>query len=265
MSITINNGLLVNCISFFLLSVFVSYMLRKAHLFFKPVIFLFLVLLLANVQQEHDLYKTVPVVLGVLLVYSDSIIQKISEVLDLIQDLFYKIKYSIVSLFASIIRFLALIFDLLVYLLLIPYKVLAFLLKPLFRLLGTGKKQRSDDYEYDCGESFSSGYQQTSQADQEDAVKQAKEEFRRARGDREDSDDVNHNTHTSAREDIRSYHEILGVPQNFTREDLRKAYKIAASRFHPDHYQHFSDSFRKEAEAELVKVNRAYNYLLTLL
>lgn len=241
-------------------------MLKNAHLFFKPVIFLFLVLLLANVQQEHNLYKTVPVVLGILLVYSSSIVNQLIQMIELIEELLFKLKYFLVSVFESIANLVGLIFLVIFYPFKLVFSAIGFIINPATRVFGSFKRDKYED-QVDCGEPFSSGtdYQRATQADQEEAVKQAKDEFRRARGEQDDKDDVAYTPNTSAREDTRSYHEILGLPQNFNREDLKKAYKTAVSKYHPDHHQHMPESFRKEAEAELVKVNRAYNYLLNLL
>ena len=48
--------------------------------------------------------------------------------------------------------------------------------------------------------------------------------------------------------DTRTAREILGLSLYFTQEELKKAYKIKASRFHHDKYAHMSQSFRSEAE-----------------
>ena len=62
-------------------------------------------------------------------------------------------------------------------------------------------------------------------------------------------------------QDTRTSREILGLPQHFTQEELKKSYKIKASRFHPDKYAHMSQSFRSEAEQEFKKIQRAYKRL----
>src|SRR5919107_4371830 len=54
----------------------------------------------------------------------------------------------------------------------------------------------------------------------------------------------------------RDYYEVLGVGREATEEDLKKAYRRQAMKYHPDRNQ--SD---KDAEARFKEVNEAYDVL----
>src|SRR5919107_1950104 len=54
----------------------------------------------------------------------------------------------------------------------------------------------------------------------------------------------------------RDYYEVLGVGREATEEDLKKAYRRLAMKFHPDRNQ--GD---KDAEARFKEVNEAYDVL----
>jgi molecular chaperone DnaJ len=53
--------------------------------------------------------------------------------------------------------------------------------------------------------------------------------------------------------------EILGVPQNASEEELKKAYKQKCFEFHPDRFATESQEKQKEAEQNFKEVQQAYN------
>lgn len=55
----------------------------------------------------------------------------------------------------------------------------------------------------------------------------------------------------------RDYYEVLGVDRNATEEDLKKAYRKLAKKYHPD----ANPDNKKEAEAKFKEVNEAYETL----
>lgn len=57
--------------------------------------------------------------------------------------------------------------------------------------------------------------------------------------------------------DKRDYYEVLGVDKNATDEDLKKAYRKLAKKYHPD----ANPDNKKEAEAKFKEVNEAYETL----
>lgn len=57
------------------------------------------------------------------------------------------------------------------------------------------------------------------------------------------------------------YYQILGVSKDASAEDVKRAYRKLAMRYHPDHQQGKSDSEKKEAEEKFKLVNEAYEVL----
>jgi len=58
-----------------------------------------------------------------------------------------------------------------------------------------------------------------------------------------------------------NYYEILGLSPGATQEEIKKAYKEACKKHHPDKVHHLGEEFRKEAEEKIKKINEAYNHL----
>lgn len=59
----------------------------------------------------------------------------------------------------------------------------------------------------------------------------------------------------------RDYYEVLGVQKNASADDLKKAYRKAALKWHPDKWQNASDAEKKTAEENFKEVNEAYSVL----
>jgi len=53
-------------------------------------------------------------------------------------------------------------------------------------------------------------------------------------------------------------YEILGIERNTTEEDIKKAYRQMALKYHPDRVTHLGEDVRKAAEEKFKKVQEAY-------
>jgi uncharacterized membrane protein YkvA (DUF1232 family) len=57
-------------------------------------------------------------------------------------------------------------------------------------------------------------------------------------------------------------HEILGVPENATRQEVKSAYKRLAAKYHPDKVLHLGDEFRILAEKRFKEIQEAYQKMM---
>ena len=57
------------------------------------------------------------------------------------------------------------------------------------------------------------------------------------------------------------YYEVLGVNKNATEEEIKKAYKKLAIKYHPDRQSGKSDEEKKEAEEKFKQCAEAYEVL----
>ena len=51
---------------------------------------------------------------------------------------------------------------------------------------------------------------------------------------------------------------ILEVSSDVSDDELKKAYRVAAMKHHPDKVSHLGEDVRKQAEEKFAKVNEAY-------
>ena len=58
------------------------------------------------------------------------------------------------------------------------------------------------------------------------------------------------------------YHKILGVQVGANKEEIKKQYKEACKRYHPDKVHHLGIEFREVAEKKIKKINEAYQVLI---
>jgi DnaJ like chaperone protein len=59
--------------------------------------------------------------------------------------------------------------------------------------------------------------------------------------------------------DTNSAYRILEVEPNASEEEIKKAFRAMALKYHPDRVSHLGEEFRKAAEEKFQKVNEAYN------
>ncbi len=63
--------------------------------------------------------------------------------------------------------------------------------------------------------------------------------------------------------DTKSYYKILEIESSATDQELKKAYRSMAARFHPDKVQHLGPDFQKMAEEKFKAINEAYQQIKT--
>ena len=59
----------------------------------------------------------------------------------------------------------------------------------------------------------------------------------------------------------RDYYEVLGVDKNASEDDIKKAFKKAAMKYHPDRFANATDAEKKDAEEKFKEINEAYQIL----
>lgn len=59
----------------------------------------------------------------------------------------------------------------------------------------------------------------------------------------------------------RDYYEVLGVDKNATADEIKKAYRKLALKYHPDKFANKSDAEKKEAEEKFIEAANAYDVL----
>lgn len=59
----------------------------------------------------------------------------------------------------------------------------------------------------------------------------------------------------------RDYYEILGISKGTSESEIKKAYRKAAMKYHPDRFASASDTEKKDAEEKFKEINEAYQIL----
>ena len=56
----------------------------------------------------------------------------------------------------------------------------------------------------------------------------------------------------------KDYYDILGINKKATPEEIKKAYRTLAMKYHPDKVSHLGEDFQKAAHEKFQSVNKAY-------
>jgi DnaJ like chaperone protein len=58
--------------------------------------------------------------------------------------------------------------------------------------------------------------------------------------------------------DVNSDYKVLGIESNATEEEIKKAYRQMAIRYHPDKVIHMGEEYQKGAKEKFQKIQEAY-------
>jgi len=89
------------------------------------------------------------------------------------------------------------------------------------------------------------------------------EEFKRKReqAENEQRDRARREAEERSRSSNSSYEKLLGLVPGYTKVDLKKAYRKASSKYHPDKHANASESKLKELQEMQARINEAYEKL----
>jgi DnaJ like chaperone protein len=77
----------------------------------------------------------------------------------------------------------------------------------------------------------------------------------------------NGSTHTNPNmqdsSDVRSAYEVLEIERGSSREEIKRAYRQLAGKYHPDKVEHLGDEFKKLAEKRFKEIQQAYQELMS--
>ncbi|MBW1696874.1 MAG: J domain-containing protein [Deltaproteobacteria bacterium] len=76
-----------------------------------------------------------------------------------------------------------------------------------------------------------------------------------------DGSSTGSNNRFKAEPGLKDPYEVLGVPRDATQEEIKKAYRQLANKYHPDKVEHLGDEFKKLAETRFKEIEAAYREL----
>lgn len=74
--------------------------------------------------------------------------------------------------------------------------------------------------------------------------------------------DTHGTNHFQERNASRDPYAVLNVPKDASQEDIKKAYRELANKYHPDKVHHLGDEFRELAEKRFKEIEEAYRELI---
>jgi hypothetical protein len=278
MKLDINVPLVVTSVFYFILSAVLARIFKGANFFFKIVLFFLIAGVLKEISSVYRTEALISILSGIVFIYIDLIVDFFSAVKRWTENVFYGISYR-VRIITGIIGKILFAIRWVLRLVLIP---IANLFTWFYNFLSRTfhwnrvfiplteqfkRKYREAESRRPKHESRQSGAGNTHKAgstnsEQEEYIRRAKEKVRQAREEAERAKREEEQPRGNAGGDQRTPRQILGLGETFTLEELKRAYRLAASRYHPDKHLGMSERFKKEAEAEFIKVQNAYEVLM---
>jgi flagellar biosynthesis GTPase FlhF len=100
--------------------------------------------------------------------------------------------------------------------------------------------------------------------DEEAARRRAEQEHQRQQEKRAHEEKARQEQQTRRSRPVKDanyFREILGVASSCSLDDIKRAYRLLASQYHPDKVSHMGPKIKQLAEDEMKKLNEAYEYL----
>lgn len=277
MKLDINVALVITCVFYFILSAVLARIFRGGNYFFRILLLFFIAGVLGEISSVYRTEALISSLLGIVFIFIESIVDFLYAVKLWIENVFYGISYR-VRIIAGLIGKVLYAVRWVLRLVFIP---IANLFTWFYNFLSRTfhwnrvfiplteqfrRKYREAESRRPQSESRQSGTGKahktsSTHSEQEEYVRRAKEKVRQAREEAEKAK-RGEEQQGSVGGDRRTPRQILGLSDTFTLEELKKAYKQAAFRYHPDKYAHMSETFQKEAQTEFVKAKNAYDVLM---
>ena len=87
--------------------------------------------------------------------------------------------------------------------------------------------------------------------------------FRRYQQQQQSQQQSHANSGAASQNSAKNPYEVLGIEPNASIEDIKKAYKTLANKYHPDKVQHLGDEFKALAETRFKDIQEAYQTLMS--